>query len=222
MRVWAFVSQKGGTGKSTLSTHLAVHAVECGEKVLIVDLDPQGSTEAWHQERGTDRHPGALRCKPEKLQDVLAKAEGFFSLVMVDTVPHTDRDALGAVRAADLIIVPIKSSLFDVKGLELTALLLANADRKTRAIVVVNQVPPGKESSERAAFEKAATYVNEYGLALAKTYICTRQAYISTTWEGKGVTEAGGDKKAAQEIRNLWSELKKASPAVVARKEKVR
>lgn len=219
MRVWAFVSQKGGSGKSTLSTQLAVHAVECGERVLIIDLDPQGSAEEWHKMRGTDRHPGALRCKPENLQAVLNKSSTFFSLVMIDTVPHTDKDALIAIRAADLIICPTQPSLFDLKSLEDTALLLANADRKTAAICVVNAVPPGK--GETASYNEAAAVVNEYGLALAKNHICHRRAYVTSTNEGKGVTETN-DKKAAEEIKRLWVELTKASPSVVARRERAR
>lgn len=220
MRVWAFVSQKGGSGKSTLSTQLAVHAVECGEKVLILDMDPQGSAETWHQKRGTDRHPGALRIRPENLQSVLGKSGEFFTLIMIDTVPHTDKDALVAIRAANLIICPTQPSLFDLVSLGETATLLSHADAKTRAICVVNALPPGK--GEAAIYAESAAVVNEYGLALAKQYICHRRAYVTSTNEGRGVTEMGGDaKKAADEIKRLWLELTVASPTVVARKETV-
>src|SRR5262249_5519946 len=55
MRIWSFVQQKGGSGKSTICTNVAVHAEEKGETVLIVDLDPQSSASLWHLERGTNK-----------------------------------------------------------------------------------------------------------------------------------------------------------------------
>lgn len=217
MRTWAFISQKGGSGKSTLSTQLAVHATECGERVLIVDLDPQGSAEVWHQKRGIDRHPGAMRCKPENLHKVLDNADTFgISLIMIDTAPHTDKDVLSAIRASDLIICPTQASLFDLASLEDTATLLDNANCKSKAIVVVNSIPPGK--SENATFEEAAAVVKTYGIPLCAKYVCHRRAFVTSTNEGKGVTESSADKKASDEIKGLWLALAKLSPAVVPRK----
>lgn len=221
MRTWSFISQKGGSGKSTLSTQLAVHATECGEHVLIVDLDPQGSAEVWHQKRGIDRHPGALRCKPENLSKVLDNAATFgISLIMLDTAPHTDKDALTAIRSSSLIICPTQASLFDLASLADTAMLLENAAVKPKAIVVVNQVPPGK--SEAATFAEAAAVVKTYGLALCPRYVCHRRSFVTSTNEGKGVTETAADKKAAEEIQRLWAELVKLSPVAARKGEVVR
>lgn len=221
MRTWSFISQKGGSGKSTLSTQLAVHATECGERVLIVDLDPQGSAEVWHQKRGIDRHPGAMRCKPENLNRVLDNASTFgITLIMIDTAPHTDKDALTAIRSADLIICPTQASLFDLASLADTATLLENANVKSKAIVVVNQVPPGK--SESATFAEAAAVVKTYGLALCSKHVCHRRAFVTSTNEGKGVTETAGDKKASDEIRSLWLELCRLSPMVAMKSESAR
>lgn len=58
MRTWSFVQQKGGSGKSTICTNLAVHAEEKGETVPIVDLDPQSSATLWHAQRGTNKAHG--------------------------------------------------------------------------------------------------------------------------------------------------------------------
>ena len=217
MRVWTFSSQKGGSGKSTLSTQLAVHATECGERVLIVDVDPQGSAEVWHQKRGVDRHPGALRCLPEKLAKVLDGAANLQqTLVMIDTAPHSDRHALVAMRAADLVIAPTQASLFDLAALQDTASLLDNAGLKDRAVVVVNCVPPGK--GEQAVFEEAKSVVSQYGLRICQSYVCHRRPFVTSTNEGKGVTEIGGAKAAADEIRALWLALNAFSPIAATRK----
>lgn len=221
MRTWAFVSQKGGSGKSTLSTQLAVHATECGERVLIVDIDPQGSAEAWHQRRGVDRHPGALRCLPEKLTRVLKGAADLGqSLILIDTAPHSDGNALVAMRSADLIIVPTQASLFDLAALEDTASLIDNADLKSKTIVVVNCVPTGK--AEQATFEEAKAVAAKCGLTLCQRYVCHRRQFVTSTNAGKGVTEISGAKPAADEIRGLWLELNKLSPIAARNSEAVR
>ena len=71
MRIWSFVQQKGGSGKSTICTNLAVCGEEEGETVLIVDLDPQSSATLWHSERGTNK-PLVLDGQPDKLTDIIA------------------------------------------------------------------------------------------------------------------------------------------------------
>ena len=221
MRTWAFVSQKGGSGKSTLSTQLAVHATEQGERVLIVDLDPQGSAEIWHERRGVDRHPGALRCLPNNLGKVLDGAENLkHTLVVIDTAPHTEKGMIEAIRLANLIVCPTQASLFDLASLAETARLLGLAGRKDDAVVVVNCVPPGK--TEKQTIKEAAAAVATYGLALCKTHVCHRWAFVTTTNGGKGVTEVATDKKAADEIRRLWVALNALSPPTKKRLEIVK
>ena len=221
MRTWAFISQKGGSGKSTLSTQLAVHATELGERVLIIDLDPQGSAEVWHEMRGVDRHPGALRCLPDKLGKVLDGARNLkHTLVLIDTAPHTEKGVIEAINAADLIICPTQASLFDLAALGETAKLLGHAGRKDDAVVVVNCIPPGQ--NEQQTFKEAAAAVAPYGLALCKSHVCHRRAFVTTTNEGKGVTETSTNKKAADEIRALWAGLSALSPATKKKPEVVR
>lgn len=211
MRTWAFVSEKGGSGKSTLATQLAVHATECGERAIIVDLDPQGSAEFWHQQRGTDKHPGAVRCLPEKLQRVQAGARDLgHTLMLVDTVPHTNRDALIAIRAADLLILPSSPGQFDLQSLGHTAHLLSSAEATDKAIAVINRVPPGKSAD--ATYSRAAGTAEGYGLRVAKSYVCHRLTFVQATDAGRGVTELEPTGPAAAEIRRLWLELSKRSP----------
>lgn len=222
MRTWSFINQKGGSGKSTLCTQLAVHAVEAGEKVLILDVDPQGSAEAWHEKRGVDRHPGAMRCKPENLAKVIGGG-GLYKLTLffLDTAPHTNNDALTAIALSDLIICPTQASLFDLHSLEQTAHLLHNAGKADQARVVVNNVPPGTPKSEHATVQMAADIAKSYGLQTCSSYVCHRTAFIRTTNDGRGVTEASAiDQKASSEIRRLWLELNRVSPAIKATSRK--
>ena len=84
MRIWSFIQQKGGVGKTTLCLNLAVAAEAKGEKVLVVDLDQQGSAVFWSTTRGTNK-PTVIDALPEKLPDIIRAApELGITLVPVD------------------------------------------------------------------------------------------------------------------------------------------
>src|SRR5579875_3515953 len=93
MRVLSFVSQKGGAGKSTLAISCAVAAEQDGYQVLIVDLDPQGTSEAWFQDRNADT-PKLVTAAAADLPDALACARSArFDFVLIDT-PGRDEPAV--------------------------------------------------------------------------------------------------------------------------------
>ena len=95
MRIWSFVQQKGGSGKSTIATNLAVHAEENGETVLIVDLDPQSSATLWHSERGTNK-PNVLDAIPDKLTNIVQSADNARDHTLPDRLPvQAGRDRPG-------------------------------------------------------------------------------------------------------------------------------
>jgi chromosome partitioning protein len=213
MRIWANVSQKGGSGKSTLATQLSVYAEECGEAVVLLDLDPQGSSLAWSQIRGS-RVPAVQPAKPEQVPDLVAAAQKLgATLMLLDTAPHSNEGALAAVRAADLIICPTQPTLFDIAALKDTVGLLNLAESRDRAIAVVNGLP---HKSTEEAYGEAVVAVQSLGLRVAKSHIGHRRAFAAAIGKGKGVTELA--KKdgalAAQEIKALWGELNKLSPIV--------
>jgi chromosome partitioning protein len=219
MRTWAFVSQKGGSGKSTLSTQLAVYAEECGEAVCLIDLDPQASSLAWSQIRGS-RVPTVQPAKPDQVPDLVAAAPKFgATLMLIDTAPHTDTGALAAVRAADLIICPTQPTLFDIAALKETVRLLDLAEGRDRAVAVVNGLP---HKGTEAAYDEAVVAVQSLGLRVATSHIGHRRAFVVAIGKGKGVTEVAKKDLAADEIRGLWGELNKLSPIVTTTADQAR
>ena len=116
MKTIAIVSQKGGVGKSTLAVHLAALASET-QKVILMDLDPQGSAMEWGSRRG-DRAPDITPAHPASLAREIERARGDgYDLVVIDTAPHSDHAALQAARAADLIVVPCRPATFDLAAI---------------------------------------------------------------------------------------------------------
>ena len=103
MRVIAFVTQKGGSGKTTLCLNLAVAAEQAGKQALIVDLDPQGTAEAWYQDREAES-PRLIRAEPADLPRVVAAAERQgFSHVLLDTPGRDEPGVAAAIRAAGFL-----------------------------------------------------------------------------------------------------------------------
>ena len=122
MKVWSIVSQKGGSGKTTLALHLAIAAAR-HRKVLVIDLDPQQSAERWHAIRqrttGAKDDPSIAAGPYQKLPDMLKTARKLGAeLVLIDTPPKLDKAIIPSLKAATMVLVPLKSTVLDLQALE--------------------------------------------------------------------------------------------------------
>src|SRR5215475_6832920 len=112
MRIVAFITQKGGSGKSTLSASLAVAAQAAGERVFLIDMDPQKSLTSWAQSR-SDPKLGVQPLYSAQLPAVLETlAEGDISLAIIDTPAGQSLASAAAIKAADLVIIPVRPTVF--------------------------------------------------------------------------------------------------------------
>lgn len=220
MRTWAFVMQKGGSGKSTIATQIAVYSQEQGERPLIVDLDPQRSAVTWSGLRA-GRVPEAVPSLPSKLGDVIKQAGQMFhkTMIFVDTAPHTDSGALEAIQLADVVICPTKIGVLDLASFRETVALLEHSGMREKALVVINDITSGKGAAEDYA--RAVNGLREFGVRVCTTFLCHRKAYVTAVDRGSGVTELMPRDKAADEIRALWDEVHLLQPSNKADKEKV-
>jgi chromosome partitioning protein len=217
MKKWAFISQKGGAGKTSLATQLGVYATQCGEKVMIFDMDVQPSCFQWYEVRGAGVMPVVVPCLPGKLQSGIdaTAALNAFTMILIDTPPHTDKTAVEAIRCSEKIICPIRPSMLDVRSIGDTVRLLDMAGAKDRAIGVINCVHPG--AGAQHSYGGAAGRLEALGIKAAETFISSRVAFVKATDSGKGVTETEPKGEAASEIQALWAELNGTAWAPVAR-----
>lgn len=216
MRVWCKASQKGGSGKSMLSVNLGVYAEDCGETVLIVDLDPQGSASTWHEVR-EDKAPHVIAADAKNLREIISSARTFgCTLVIIDTAPHANSEAAEAVSVADIIICPTRASLFDIASLRETIAILQAAGVTDKAVAVINAV--GDERPDEI-YEEATTAVTGLGLRVAPVYVRHRATYEKAINRGKGVTETRANSHAAKEVIALWDYLNTLSPLVKIKKK---
>ena len=197
MYVVALVTQKGGSGKSTLAVGLAVAAMANGERVALVEADPQGTIWRWKERRG-ETYPRVERlADPAHLEPMLArlKAEGIW-LTIIDTAATNNAAAQRAIASSDLCLIPARPSPADIEAAIPTLIAIRRLSR--RFAFVLNQTPPrGGRLSE------AATSLNSLG-HLALPYIIQRNDHQDALGAGLGVTEYAQDSKAAEEIAALW------------------
>lgn len=195
------MSQKGGAGKTTLSVHMAVAAGESGERVALVDTDPQRSATVWSEAR-TSETPIVATVSAGDLDEVLrAGRQDRMTLMIVDTAPHAAPDAARIASAVDLICIPCRPTAFDLAAVG-NAVEIVRAAR-TSAVLVLSACP--FRSPEIA---ETRQLLSEYGLPVCPGDITDRRAFARAVATGRAVTEFEEDGKAAAEIRALWSWLK--------------
>src|SRR3954452_2648723 len=197
MQKVAVISQKGGSGKSTLSLHLATEATRNGRKALLIDLDPQGNTTRWAARRG-DLPPDVSAESPAALDTVLldAEKEGY-DLVMFDTAPNADRTALRAAKAADLILVPCRPSQFDIEAIGATLDLCEMAKRP--ALVILNAAP-----IRSRVVDESREAMEGRGAKVCPVIVRERVALRHCMPDGRVAAELDPESAAAQEIKELY------------------
>ncbi|MEZ5866594.1 MAG: ParA family protein [Geminicoccaceae bacterium] len=201
MNVIAFVTQKGGSGKTTLCVNLAVAAEAAGGRCLILDMDPQGTAESWYHDRDA-ASPKLVKLGADSLAEAVgaARRQGF-THVFIDTPGRDEPSVAAAIRIADFCLVPCRPTPADMKA---TPATIATIRRLAKpAAFVLSQTPPRGFRIKEA----------EIGLAVlgpvAPVTVVSRSVFQDAQGAGLGVGEFEPDGKAAQEIDELWGWLVK-------------
>ncbi len=196
--VCACVSQKGGSGKTTVSLHLAVAAQAAGYEAVIVDLDPQGTAEAWGGWR-KEAPPLVISAKAGNLAKTLERARNAGAeIVIIDTPPLAQGDASAAARAASLVIVPCRPKAFDLHAVRITASLVEMT--RTEAFVLFN----GGHPSASSGYLEPEEVVRALGMKVAPVRLADRAPYHQATMTGQAAQEIEPNGRAAQEVQAFW------------------
>ena len=202
MKTVAFLSQKGGSGKTTLAVHIAVAAQEDGERVVIVDTDLQKSAATWSESRASAT-PAVAPVATAALDDVIAAARhDAITLCIIDTAPHAAPNAARVARAADLVLIPCRPTAFDLAAAG-SAVDIVRAAGAPGAFIL--SACPFRAPE---ILETRAVLTTRYGLPVAPVEITDRRAFARAIATGRAVTEFDSHGKAAEEIRALWRWLK--------------
>ena len=196
MRVIVLASRKGGAGKTTICSALAVEAQRRkAGPVALIDTDPMGGLAHWWNER-QDETPAFAKVGEGGLKPTLADLQGQgVQMVFIDTPPMAGDPLRPILSAADLVIIPVVPSPNDLRAIGDTLALVEETRRPM--IFVVNNAGRGRLTGQ------AAIALSQYGTVSPVT-LQTRQDYRSAMIDGRSPGEVDPKSKSAEEITGLW------------------
>ncbi|WP_085344854.1 ParA family partition ATPase [Vibrio sp. ArtGut-C1] len=206
MKVIAVLNQKGGSGKTTIATHLARALQLDGSDVLLVDSDPQGSARDWAAVR--EDHPltvvGIDRPTIDRdVKNIARKIE----FVVIDGAPQAADLAVSAIKAADLVLIPVQPSPYDIWAtaelVDLVKQRIEVTDGRLQAAFVVSRAIKGTRIGGEVTEALAG-----YELPVLDARITQRVSYPGTAAAGITVLESEPNGDAAAEVRALATEIK--------------
>jgi chromosome partitioning protein len=202
MKVISLLSRKGGSGKSTLTTHWAVEAEQTrGKQAVIIDFDPQGSCSSWYSKREA-ASPLLLQSGPALIKDHLeACRNDEIDFVLIDTVPDINAIAVHAARVSDLVVIPVRPSVLDIEAISASVELVQGVGKT--AVILLNQSPPGSTVAE-----EAETALQQYGLTICPIHLYNRIAFSRSMIDGRTAGEVEPKGKAAKEVKDSWKWIK--------------
>ncbi|WP_372401614.1 ParA family partition ATPase (plasmid) [Tistrella bauzanensis] len=201
----SFLNQKGGVGKTTLALNVAAERARRGRRVLVVDADPQGSALDWAAARDTPPLVTVIGLpRPTIHREVGELARGYDD-VIIDGPPRVTDLARSAIAAADLVVVPVQPSPYDVWAADEVVKLIGEAAAfkgNQKSVFVIN-----RRIAKTAIGRDVAAALAAYPLPLASTVIGQRVVYAEAAARGLAVFEIEENGPAAQEIGLLATEL---------------
>lgn len=208
--VIAVTNLKGGVGKTTIATNLAVCLAYQDYDVCIVDTDlGQQSSMEWSGSRSADlKSIPVFGINVKQLNKEVEDLKKRFDIVVIDGTPHLSELADRTILASDVLLIPLTPSIYDFRGFEG---FLQRFDQiknvkevsgsSTDAYVILNRVVPNTNVSK-----DINEAVEAYNITMLKTRLVSRISYVDTASEGKGVVEYK-DKKAKDEMEELTNEI---------------
>ena len=197
MRVLAMASQKGGSGKTTLSGHLAVQAQLSGAgPVCLIDIDPQGSLADWWNEREADMPAFAQTTVARLARDLEVLRQQGFRLAVIDTPPAITMAIQSVIAVAELIVIPTRPSPHDLRAVGATVDLCDRAGKPL--IFVVNAATP----KAKITYE-AAVALSQHG-TVAPVTLHHRTDFAASMIDGRTVMEIDPNGRSAKEVTELW------------------
>ncbi len=201
MKTIVITSQKGGSGKTTLAAHLAVEAERAGDgPAWLIDTDEQGTLSQWHERREAET-PQRAEMPFARLAAGLANmAERGAAYCLIDTAPTISAQSASLIGQADLVLIPVRPSPADLWAVAETVSLVKAAGKPF--LFVLTQAKP-----QATITAQTVAALSEHG-RVAQAFIADRVPYAGAMTGGRTAPELAPKSAAAEEIANLWRDVK--------------
>ena len=198
MHVLALVTQKGGTGKSSLAVSLAVAAQDAGLRACLLDIDPQSTASEWFRRRKAASPAVTAITSTSLYARIYQLDQEGFDLVIVDTPGADSSAASAAMREASFCLIPVRPSIADIEATKPTLRYLS--DRSKPFAFVLNQCPVGGRTSRTSNAYRALQLIGH----VCEPTVALRSDHMDAMMDGLGVTERAPGGKAAAETRAVF------------------
>jgi chromosome partitioning protein len=203
----AFLSQKGGAGKTTLATCIARELVLQGHETLLIDSDPQGSARDWRAATEIETVPVLGMDRPTLDKDLKAVNPNGKKWVIIDGAPRSEVMTASAIRASDMVIIPVQPSPYDIwAASDLVTLVKSRqeiADGKPKAAFIISRAIKRTKLSGEVAEALA-----EFDIPVFQSFTSQRQTYPTAAAQGLTPSDIENEGEAAKEIRAILDEIR--------------
>lgn len=213
--VIAIANEKGGSGKTTLSVNLAIKLAQEGDDILLMDSDPQRSTEAFVDIRTNAEHEflfNSLQRTGYGLTKEIKTLEKKYDCIIIDTGGRDSKEMRQALVVADIIIIPTIPSQYDVAVLDKMVTIcdeIGVMNPHAKILILISKASPNPFLISKV--KDLQTYINEkelVNLKLMNSVIYEREAYKNATGLGLGITEyCNENDKAYSDFIKFYDEL---------------
>lgn len=206
--IYAFVNQKGGVGKTTLAVNVAAERARRGRRVLLVDADVQGSALDWQAQRGSLEHAPIVTVAGfprDTIHREIGQLGAGYDDVVIDAPPRVESTARAVIMAADVVVLPVQPSPYDVWASAETLALLEQSQvykPDLKAAWLINRKIVG--SSIGRDIRKQ---LQDYGPRLLEATVAQRVIFSEAASRGLAVYEVDPGGVADDEIRSVTTEL---------------
>ena len=213
MSITVFGGEKGGTGKTTLAVNIAAMLARKGKDVLLLDTDRQGTASFWATVRDEENIEPRVACVqkfgkglPAQVRDLAER----YDEIIIDAGGRDSMELRYALGVADRAYIPVQPFQFDIwtiRQMDTLVEMAKGLNEELAAFIVLNRVATNPAIREDRETREFITREDFQHLTLAESMIRDRIAFRKTARDGLAVVEYGQDRKAVNEMNQLYEEI---------------